>query len=84
MRKSLAAVIALPLLLGAGIAKADEVVGKVEQVEPSSKTVVVGGQPYIFESQVAPLEFSDVKVGQNVRLEYDNTSYVVYRADIAK
>lgn len=83
MRKFVA-VIALPLLLGAGIAKADEVVGKVEQVEPSSKTVVVGGQPYIFESQVAPLEFSDVKVGQNVRLEYDNTSYVVYRADIAK
>ncbi|MFZ1425333.1 MAG: hypothetical protein WAS21_01030 [Geminicoccaceae bacterium] len=78
------AIVALPLLLGAGIAKADEVVGKVEQVDASSMTVVVGGQPYIFESQVAPLKFSDVKVGEKVRLQYNNTSYVVYQADHAE
>lgn len=77
------AIVALPLLLGAGIAKADEVVGKVEQVDASSMTVVVGGQPYIL-SQVAPLKFSDVKVGEKVRLQYNNTSYVVYQADHAE
>lgn len=78
------AIVALPLLLSAGIAKADQVVGKVEQVDASSRTVVVAGQPYVFEGQVAPLDFSDVKVGEKVRLEYNNTSFVVYEADHAE
>jgi hypothetical protein len=84
MRKFHAAVLALPLLLAAGAARADQVVGTVESVDPASGTVVVNGQPYHLESGDAGLKAKDIKVGEKVRLEYDVNTNDVWSAERAK
>ena len=84
MRRILASTVALPLLLGAGAALADQVVGTVESVDPATNTVVVDGQPYQLEGQVAGLEITEIKAGEKVRLEYDVNTNNVYEADHAK
>ena len=40
-------VTALPLLLGAGAAMAEQATGTVDSVDPTTRTVVVNGQPCI-------------------------------------
>ena len=84
MRRILATALALPLLLGTGAALADQVVGTVESVDPATDTVVVNGQPYQLEGQVAGLEITEIKAGEKVRLEYDVNTNDVYEADHAK
>jgi hypothetical protein len=84
MRRILATTLALPLLLGAGAALADQVVGTVESVDPATNTVVVNGQPYRLEGQVAGLKITEIKAGEKVRLEYDVNTNAVYEADHAK
>jgi hypothetical protein len=84
MRRILASTVALPLLLGAGTALADQVVGTVESVDPATNTVVVDGQPYQLEGQVAGLKITEIKAGEKVRLEYDVNTNDVYEADHAK
>jgi hypothetical protein len=56
MKRLFAAIFALPLLLGAGVALADSVEGTVEKVDPSSMSVWVNGQPYQIEQQAAGLK----------------------------
>ena len=87
MKRLLATALALPLLLGAGAAMADQAVGTVEKVDPSTKTVWVNGNPYHIEDDAAPLKFEDIKVGEKVRLEYNTgggATSDVYEADHAK
>jgi hypothetical protein len=84
MRRILASTVALPLLLGAGAALADQVVGTVESVDPATNTVVVDGQPYRLEGQAAGLKITEIKAGEKVRLEYDVNTNDVYEADHAK
>ena len=84
MRRILASTVALPLLLGAGAALADQVVGTVESVDPATNTVVVNGQPYRLEGQVAGLKITEIKPGEKVRLEYGVNTNDVYEADHAK
>jgi hypothetical protein len=84
MHRILAATLALPLLLGAGAALADQVIGTVESVDPATSTVVVNGQPYRLEGQAAGLEITEIKAGDKVRLEYDVNTNDVYEADHAK
>ncbi len=77
MNKLHAAALALPLLLGAGAAMADSSTGTVESVDPTTRTVVIDGQPYIVEGQAAGIKFDEIKVGEKVTIEYDvNTNDV--------
>ena len=77
MHRLLAATLALPLLLGAGAAMADQATGTVESVDPTTRTVVVGGQPYILEGQAAGMKLDQIKVGDKVTVEFDvNTNDV--------
>ena len=83
MNRLLAGTPVLALVLGVGIAQADQVVGSVEYVDAADNVVIVKGQPYTFESAVK-LTPADIKVGEKVRLEYNATSFVVYKAERAK
>ena len=75
MHRILAATLALPLLLGAGAAMAQQATGTVESVDPSTRTVVINGQPYIIEGQAAGLKFEQIKVGDKVTVQiYVNTN----------
>ena len=77
MNKLHAAALALPLLLGAGAAMANSSTGTVESVDPTTRTVVIDGQPYIVEGQAAGIKFDEIKVGEKVTIEYDvNTNDV--------
>ena len=53
MKRLFAAIFALPLLLGAGVALADEVTGTVEKVDASTMSVWVNGNPYHIEDDAA-------------------------------
>ncbi len=51
--------------------------GTVESVDPTTRTVVIDGQPYIVEGQAAGIKFDEIKVGEKVTIEYDvNTNDV--------
>ena len=77
MHRTLAATLALPLLLGAGAAMADSTTGVVEAVDPSANTVTVKGVPYIVEGQAAGPKLDEIKVGDKITIEYDvNTNDV--------
>ena len=68
---------ALILVLGAGAAMAEQASGTVDSVDPTTRTVVIGGQPYIIESQASGLKFDEIKVGEKVTVEFDvNTNDV--------
>ena len=56
MHRILVSALALALLLGAGAAMAQQATGTVESVDPSHKTVVINGQPYMIEGQAAGLK----------------------------
>ncbi len=62
---------------------AEEVVGSVEYVDAPNNVVIVKGQPYTFEPAVK-LAPADIKVGEKIRIEYDATSFIVYKAEHAK
>ena len=83
MNRLLAGTPVLTLVLGAGFAQADQVVGSVEYVDAADNVVIVKGQPFTFEPAVK-LTPADIKVGEKVRLEYNATSFVVYEAAHAK
>jgi hypothetical protein len=83
MNRLLAGTPVLALVLGAGFAQADQVVGSVEYVDAADNVVIVKGQPFTFEPAVK-LTPADIKVGEKVRLEYNATSFVVYEAAHAK
>ena len=75
MRTAIAATFAL--LLGAGVAMASSATGTVESIDPTTRTVVINGQPYIIEGQAAGIKFDEIKVGEKVMIEYDvNTNDV--------
>lgn len=77
MKTLFVAALALPLLLGAGAAMADQVTGTVEKVDPNSNTVWVNGQPWMLNQNAAGLKITEMQVGQKVSLEYDvNTNNV--------
>ena len=84
MHRILAATLALPLLLGAGVAMAQQATGTVESVDPSTRTVVINGQPYIIEGQAAGLKFDEIKVGDKVTVQFDVNTNNVYQIDHAK
>jgi hypothetical protein len=87
MRKLVAALAAVPFLLSAGSAMADQVIGVVEKIDPGTQTIWVKGNPYHLEDGVVPLKFAEIKVGDKVRLEYNSgggATSDVYEADRAK
>ena len=57
----------------AGAALADDITGTVEKVDATSNSVWIGGVPYQIEGQSAPLKFSDIKVGDKVRVTFDHS-----------
>jgi Cu/Ag efflux protein CusF len=86
MRKLFTAALALPFVLSAGMALADQVSGTVEKVDASSNTVWIGGSPYQFEAQTAPVKFSEVKAGDKLELQFERAGNgnIVYEAKPGK
>jgi Cu/Ag efflux protein CusF len=84
MHRIFAAALALPLLLGAGAAMAEQATGTVDSVDPTTKTVVVNGQPYMLESQAAGLKIDQIKVGDKVTVQFDVNTNNVSQIDHAK
>ena len=76
-------VAAFTLLLSGGAALADQVEGTVQSVDVNGNTVVINGQPYMFEQGVKP-KVSDIKVGDKLRLQFDVNTRNVYEAVPAK
>ena len=77
MKKLFATAFALPLLLGAGAAMADQATGTVESVDPNARTVVVGGTPYMLENGATGQKIDEIKVGEKVTVQFDvNTNNV--------
>lgn len=81
MNRLFAAVFAL--LLSGGVALADQIEGTVQSVDVNANTVVINGQPYMFEQGVKP-KVSDIKVGDKLRLQFDVNTRNVYEAVPAK
>jgi len=86
MHRILAATFALPMLLGAGAAFADQVIGTVQKLEPERRAVWINDTPYLLEEQAAPLKFQDIAVGDKLRLEFtaSGDGNYVSEADKAK
>ena len=84
MRTFHVAAVALPLLLGAGAAMAEQATGTVESVDPSSRTVVINGKPYMLEGQASGLKIDQIKVGDKVTVQFDVNTNNVYQIDHAK
>ena len=78
------AALALPLLLGAGVAMAESMTGTVDSVDPNSKTVVINGQPYMLEGQASGLKIDQIKPGDKVTVQYDVNTNNVSQIDHAK
>ena len=60
--------------LAAGAALADDITGTVEKVDATSNSIWIGGVPYQIEGQSVPLKFSDINVGDKVRVTFDHSS----------
>ena len=71
MYQRMLSLVAVAMLAGVSVAKADQAEGTVEKVEPETKTVWVGGNPYHIEDDAAPLKFEELKVGSKIVLEFD-------------
>ena len=71
MYKRMLSLVAVAMLAGVGVAKADQAEGTVEKVEPGTRTVWVGGNPYHVQDDSAPLKFEQIKVGSKIVLEFD-------------
>ena len=84
MRAFHVAAIALPLLLGAGAAMAQQATGTVESVDVSNNMVTVNGQPYQIDGQAAGVKLTELKVCEKVTLMFDVNTNVVYQIDRAK
>ena len=56
----------------------------MEIVDPTTRTVVINGQPYIIEGQAAQLRFDEIKVGDKVTVQFDVNTNNVYQIDHAK
>ena len=84
MHKLIVATLALPLLLGASAAMAEQATGTVDSVDPTTRTVVVNGQPYIIEGQASGLKFDEIKVGDKVTVQFDVNTNDVSQIDHAK
>ena len=84
MHRILVAAVALPLLLGAGAAVAQQATGTVEKVDLNNKMVTVNGQPYQIEGQAAGVKLTELKVGEKVTLMFDVNTTDVYQIDHAK
>ena len=84
MQRILAATVALPLLLGAGAAMAQQATGTVDSVDPTTRTVVINGQPYMIEGQAAGLKFDEIKVGDKVTVQFDVNTNDVSQIEHAK
>ena len=83
MRAFHVAAVALPLLLGAGAAMAQQATGTVESVDPTTRTVVINGQPYIIEGQASGLKFEQIKVGDKVTVQFDVNTNDVSQINLA-
>ncbi len=84
MHKLIVATLALPLLLGAGAAMAEQATGTVDSVDPTTRTVVVNGQPYILEGQASGLKIDEIKAGDKVTVQFDVNTNDVSQIDHAK
>jgi hypothetical protein len=84
MYRIFAATLALPLLLGAGAAMAEQATGTVDSVDHTTRTVVINGQPYILEGQASGLKIDQIKAGDKVTVEFDVNTNNVSQIDHAK
>jgi hypothetical protein len=84
MHKLFSAFGALILVLGAGAAMAEQATGTVDSIDPTTRTVVVGGQPYIVETQASGMKFDEIKVGDKVTVEFDVNTNDVSQINHAK
>ncbi len=67
MKKVLAAVTGLALLLAAGVAVAADVKGAITAVNAQARTVTIGGVTYTFPATV---DMAGLAVGQTITLTY--------------
>jgi hypothetical protein len=84
LNKLLTSAFAFSLLLGGGAALAESMTGTVDSVDPTTKTVVINGQPYMLEGQASGLKIDQIKVGEKVTVEYDVNTNNVSQIDLAK
>ena len=63
---------------------AQQATGTVESVDPSTRTVVINGQPYIIEGQAAGLKIEQIKVGDKVTVQFDVNTNDVSQINHAK
>ena len=84
MHRILVATLALPLLLGAGAAMAEQATGTVEKRRPEHQDG--GGQRPALHArgQAAGLKLDEIKVGEKVTVEFDVNTNNVYQIDHAK
>jgi Cu/Ag efflux protein CusF len=84
MHRILVTALALPLVLGAGAAMAEQATGTVDSVDMTTRTVVINGQPYIIEGQASGLKLDQIKVGDKVTVQFDVNTNDVSQIDHAK
>ena len=84
MHRIFAATLALPLLLGAGAAMAEQATGTVDSVDPTTRTVVINKTPYILENGAIGLKLDAIKVGDKVTVQFDVNTNNVSQIDHAK
>ena len=84
MNKLLTSAFAFSQLLGASTAMAESMTGTVDSVDPTTKTVVINGQPYMLEGQASGLKIDEIKAGEKVTIEYDVNTNNVSQIDHAK
>ena len=84
MHRILAATLAVPLLLGAGAALAEQATGTVGSIDPTTRTVVIDQTPYILENGAAGLKLDAIKAGDKVTVQFDVNTNNVSQIDHAK
>jgi len=71
MRKMLGAVTAAALALTAGIALADEVSGKVQNIDTTTKMVTVGDKTLQWSENSTGVKLDELKEGDEVKVMYE-------------
>jgi hypothetical protein len=75
MRKLLGVAAVAALALGAGVALADEVKGKIENIDRTANTFTIGSQTYQWSSSNSGgVKLKDLKEGDMVKVMYEPNS----------
>ena len=81
MNKLIATVVAVGMLVSAGVAAAADVKGAITAVNAQARTVTIGGVTYTFPANV---DMAGLAVGQTVTLTYATANNVNTVSKVAK